>query len=85
MECDLEFLRLLALHEQLNLRVSARGPNQAPKVFYEHAENKRRFTKYQFKAAMDRLLTGGRISNIESGPPSKRRCHLSSTPAPKPE
>jgi RecA-family ATPase len=80
MECDLEFLRLLELHEQHNIRVSHNGPNQAPKLFQDHAENKRRFTKRQFKASMDRLLTGGRIFNVESGPPSKRRCHLSSNP-----
>ena len=85
MECDLEFVRLLVLHEQQNIRISHNGPNQAPKAFQDHAENKHRFTKRQFKAAMDRLLTGGRISNIESGPPSKRRCHLSSTRAPRPE
>src|SRR5262249_26352202 len=53
MECDLEFLRLLVLHEQHNIRVSHNGPNQAPKLFQEHAENKRRFMKRQFKASMD--------------------------------
>jgi RecA-family ATPase len=83
MECDLEFLRLLTLHEELTIRVSHNGPNQAPKSFHEHADNKRRFTKREFKSSMDRLLTGGRIFNVESGPPSKRRCHLSSKSPPK--
>ncbi len=80
LECDLEFLRLLELHEQHDVRVSHNGPNQAPKLFQDHAENKRRFVKRQFKASVDRLLTGGRIFRFESGPPSKRRCNLSSKP-----
>lgn len=51
------------------------GPNYAPAIFSGHpgAEG---CTRRALKTAMEKLLTSGAITNVESGPPSKRRSRL---------
>lgn len=53
----------------------AGGPTYAPKVIAEHPDSEGT-TKRALKAAMESLLSTGRIRVVEDGPASKRRSFL---------
>lgn len=70
------FLKLLAAMTKQGRRVvHSGGTTYAPKVFSEHPEAEG-CTKRAFKAAMEGLLSSGKITVQEDGPPSKRRQFL---------
>lgn len=73
------FLTLLGKLTEQGRRVNAAGGQAyAPKVFSDHPDNEG-VTKRAFKAAMERLLSAGKLRVAEDGPPSKRRTHLEVT------
>lgn len=70
------FLKLLAEFTANKRRVSPNnGSTLASKVFAEHPDSEG-VSKKAFKAAMEDLLTVGKITVEEEGPPSKRRQYL---------
>ena len=74
------FLQLLAEFEGQDRQVSPNRSNvYAPVVFAQHpgAEG---VTKKAFASAMERLLIAGRVRTETSGPPSRQRSRLISTP-----
>lgn len=73
------FLTLLGKLTEQGRRVNAAGGQAyAPKVFSDHPDSEG-VTKRAFKAAMERLLSAGKLRVAEDGPPSKRRTHLEVT------
>jgi hypothetical protein len=75
-ETDKLFLDLLNQFTREGPNVTAKkGPSYAPAEFASHADAKG-VRKEAFKKAMDRLLRAGKIENIESGSPSRRRSRL---------
>ncbi|RYH08825.1 AAA family ATPase [Tropicimonas sp. IMCC6043] len=70
------FMHLLATYTAQGRRVNhAGGPNYAPKQFAEHPDNEG-MTKRAFKAAMDSLLTAGKIRIESEGPSSRPRSFI---------
>ena len=66
------FLTLLDERATQGRRVNASGGTAyAPKVFAEHPSSEG-VTKHAFRAAMEGLLSAGRIVNDQEGPPSRR-------------
>lgn len=65
------FLRLLREHTDQGRRVNANGGSRyAPKVFAEH-HGSEGVTKRAFRAAMERLLSDGRLQQMTEGPASR--------------
>ncbi len=70
------FLTLLGKLTEQGRRVNAAGGQAyAPKVFADHPDSEG-VTKRAFKAAMERLLSAGKLRVAEDGPQSRRRTHL---------
>lgn len=70
------FLTLLGKLTEQGRRVNAAGGHYyAPKVFADHPDCEG-VTKRAFKAAMERLLSAGKVRVAEYGPPSKRHTYL---------
>jgi RecA-family ATPase len=70
------FMKLLATYTAQGRTVNhAGGPNYAPKQFAEHQDNEG-MTKRAFKAAMDGLLTSGKITIEKEGPASRQRTFI---------
>ncbi|HTC04897.1 MAG TPA: AAA family ATPase [Xanthobacteraceae bacterium] len=76
-ECEETFLRLLDQREGQGRHVSgqATAPTYAPKAFVEMPDNGG-FARKAFAAAMERLLTAGKIVQVMEGPASRQRGHL---------
>jgi RecA-family ATPase len=70
------FLKLLDTLTTQGRRVNAAGgQSYAPKAFADHPDSEG-VTKRAFKAAMEHLLSAGKVRVAEDGPPSKRRTYL---------
>ena len=70
------FVKLLTEFQSNKLRVNhAGGTNYAPKIMAEHPQSEG-VTQPAFRAAMDALISAGRVRITTSGPPSKPRQHL---------
>lgn len=75
-KADRAFLEMLAQFEREGRPVShLSGTRYAPAAFANHYQGKS-LTKRQYRSAMDRLLSAGKIKCVEEGPPSKRRAKL---------
>jgi hypothetical protein len=76
-ECEDAFLRLLDQREGQGRHVSgqATAPTYAPKAFVEMPDNGG-FARKAFAAAMERLLTAGKIVQVMEGPASRQRGRL---------
>lgn len=75
-KADRVFLKLLGQFKMQGRHVNASaGQTYAPRVFDAHPESEG-VSKQALKAAMERLLSRGRIVLVADGPPSKRRNHL---------
>jgi RecA-family ATPase len=81
-ECDETFLRLLDQKEGQGFHVSgqATAPTYAPKAFANMPDNGG-FARKAFAAAMERLLTAGKIVQVMEGPASRQRGRLVRRPA----
>ena len=70
------FLRLLRQFLDQGRRVNSKGgPNYAPKVFSGHPDCEG-ISKRAFGLAMERLLSGGKITIGQDGPPSRRVSYI---------
>jgi len=70
------FLKLLTEFQEQGRGVNhAGGPTYAPKMMAGNPRSEG-VTQPAFRAAMDALITSGRVKIVTSGPPSKRRQHL---------
>ena len=79
------FLKLLREFTDQGRRVNhAGGPTYAPNLFAQHPQGEG-CTKKAFKAAMDCLLTDGKIKIATDGPPSKPRSFLTFPDTSNPE
>ena len=79
------FLKLLRDFTEQGRRVNhAGGPTYAPNLFSQHPQGEG-CTKKAFKAAMDHLLTDGKIKIATDGPPSKPRSFLTFPDASNPD
>jgi hypothetical protein len=75
-ETDKLFLDLLAQFTREGRNVTAKkGTSYAPAEFASHADAKD-VSRETLKRSMDRLLKAGKIENLESGSPSRRRSRL---------
>lgn len=75
-QVDEAFLTLLTDFERANRNVSdSPGSNYAPKLFAEH-QNANGFRKEQFRAALERLVTSGKIEVVKYGPQSSPKKRL---------
>lgn len=75
-DADTLFMKLLAKFEEQGRAVSpSPSPLYAPSLFSQHAEGEGISLK-TFRAAMERLLDGGRIKVETTGLPSKRRTRI---------
>lgn len=79
------FLKLLRDFTEQGRNVNhAGGPTYAPNLFAQHPQSEG-CTKKALKAAMDNLLTQGKIKIAADGPPSKRRSFLTFPDASNPD
>lgn len=75
-KADRVFLKLLRIFTEQGRQVnSGGGQTYAPSVFADHPEAEG-VTRAALRDAMERLLHSGRVVNVESGKPSRRRSHL---------
>lgn len=70
------FLGLLRAYNETGQRVNAAGGALYAPLAFSRDPKAEGVTRRAFAGAMQNLLRDGRIENVESGPPSRRRSHL---------
>lgn len=76
---------LIELNEHgFRVNVHKNQPHYAPRELREKAKTSSSFTEQELRAAMHRLIRGGRLKSIKEGPPSRQRTYLVAVAPPLP-